>query len=139
MEEEQENRWRVFAKYFTHGIAFSLLFVVLALVGIFIIAFLTLIGSFIGLIIGLGILMVAVGGLNCFLADIIWGIETNTSFWSLLLHGVALFFVLLIVNLILVIGPNLAFPRIETTVITFIIGAFVDGFIGKSLASMFPE
>lgn len=83
--------------------------------------------------------MLAVGGLNCFLTGVIWDVETNTSFWSVLLHGFVLFLVLLLVNGILVMVPNLAFPSIATTVITFIIGTFAGGFVGKKVAELFEE
>lgn len=130
---------KVFAKYFVHGVAFSLLFLVLFFMFAFLLVFLVAFGAFIGLIIGLGILMLIVGGLNSFLADVIWGIETNTSFWSLLLHGFVLFLILILVNGILVMVPNLVFPGIATTVITFIIGAFAGGFVGKAVATWFPD
>ncbi|UCE15346.1 MAG: hypothetical protein JSV12_05565 [Candidatus Bathyarchaeota archaeon] len=131
--------WTDLAKYFVHGIAFSFLFLVLAFVLVFILVFLVAVGSFIGLIIGFGILMLTVGGLNCFLTWVIWGVEIKTSFWSVLLHGFALFLVLLLVNGILVMIPNVAFPSIATTVITFIIGAFAGGFVGKKVAELFEE
>ncbi|MDH5495239.1 MAG: hypothetical protein OEY24_06000 [Candidatus Bathyarchaeota archaeon] len=129
----------VFAKYFMHGIAFSLLFLVLGLVVLFLTAVLVTIGSFIGLIIGFGILMLAVGGLNCFLAEVIWGVQTKTSFWSLFFHGIVLFLALLVVNGILAGIPNSVFPSITTTVITSIIGAFAGGFVGKKVAGWFEE
>jgi len=131
--------WTDLAKYFVHGIAFSFLFLVLAFVLVFILVFLVAVGSFIGLIIGFGILMLTVGGLNCFLTEAIWGMETNTSFWSVLLHGFALFVILLFVYGILVMVPNIAFPSIATTVVTFIIGAFAGGFVAKKVAELFEE
>lgn len=131
--------WTDLAKYFVHGIAFSFLFLVLAFVLVFVLVFLVAFGSFIGLIIGFGILMLTVGGLNCFLTGVIWGVETNTSFWSVLLHGFALFLILLLVNGILVMVPNIVFPSIATTVVTFIIGAFAGGFVGKKVAELFEE
>ncbi len=127
------------AKYFIHGIAFSLLFFVLAFVLVFVLGFLIAIGSIIGLVIGLGILMLVVGGLNGFLANAIWGIETTESFLSLFIHGVVLFLCLLVIHLFFVIGPQVAFPGIATTIVTFIIGAFIDGFIGKHVAALFEE
>jgi hypothetical protein len=131
--------WKDLAKYFVHGIAFSFLFLVLAFVLVFVLVVLVAFGSFIGLIIGFGILMLTVGGLNCFLTGAIWGEETNTSFWSVLLHGFALFVILLFVNGILVMVPNIVFPSIATTVVTFIIGAFAGGFVGKKVAELFEE
>jgi len=131
--------WTDLAKYFVHGIAFSFLFLVLTFVLLFILVFLVALGSFIGLIIGFGILMLTVGGLNYFLTEAIWGVETKTSFWSLLLHGFALFLILLLVNGILVMVPNIVFPSIATTIVTFIVGSFASGFVGKKVAELFEE
>jgi hypothetical protein len=139
MEVGEYLDWTVFAKYFVHGIAFSLLFIVLGLVVLFVTVALVAIGSLIGLIIGLGILMLAIGGLNCFLAEVIWGVHAKTSFWSLFFHGIVLFLALLVVNGILVAFPNFVFPSIATSVITFIIGAFAGGFVGKKVAGWFEE
>jgi len=131
--------WSDLARYFVHGIAFSFLFLVLAFVLAFILVFLVAVGSFIGLIIGFGILLLVVGGLNYVLTEAIWGMTTKTSFWSLLLHGFILFLTLLLVNGILVMVPNMVFPSIATTVITFIVGAFAGGFVGKKVAGWFEE
>jgi hypothetical protein len=131
--------WTDLAKYFVHGIAFSFLSLVLAFVLVFVLVFLVAFGSFIGLIIGFGILMLTVGGLNYFLTEAIWGVETKTSFWSLLLHGFTLLVILGIVNGVLVMVPNIAFPSIATTIVTFIIGAFAGGFVGKKVAEWFEE
>jgi len=83
--------------------------------------------------------MLTVGGLNYFLTEAIWGVETKTSFWSLLLHGFALFLILLLVNGILVMVPNIVFPSIATTIVTFIVGSFASGFVGKKVAELFEE
>ncbi len=131
--------WSDLARYFVHGIAFSFLFLVLAFVLAFILVFLVAVGSFIGLILGFGILLLIVGGLNYVLTEAIWGTTTKTSFWSLLLHGFILFLILLLVNGILVMVPNMVFPSIPTTVITFIVGAFAGGFVGKKVAEWFEE
>ena len=125
--------WKNLAKYFVHGIAFSLLFTILAIIWAFILLILVSLGWFIGLIIGLGILMLIIGGLNSFLTDLLW-FPVKTSFWSILGHGIILFIVLLIVNGIFVIAPTLIFPGIATTIIVFIVGSFMDGFVAKKVA-----
>ena len=125
--------WKNLAKYFVHGIAFSLLFTILAIIWAFILLILVSLGWFIGLIIGLGILMLIIGGLNSFLTDLLW-FPVKKSFWSILGHGIILFIVLLIVNGIFVIAPTLIFPGIATTIIVFIVGSFMDGFVAKKVA-----
>lgn len=136
--KRKENTWKTLAKYFVHGIVFSLLFTVLVIAWIFGFLILVILGSFIGLIIGLGILMLIIGGLNSFLTGLLW-FRVKTSFWCILGHGIVLFIVLLIVNGIFVLAPSLAFPGIGTTVVTFVIGSFLDGFVGKKVAGWWKE
>ena len=109
--------WKDLAKYFIHGVAFSLLFTALDIAWIFGFLILIILGSVIGLIIGLGVLMLIIGGLNSFLTSLLW-FEVKTSFWSILGHGIVLFIALLVVNFIFMIAPVLALPGIATTVIT---------------------
>ncbi len=130
--KEKEKTWKIIAKYFVHGVAFSLLFAVLVIAWSAVLLMLAIFGSFIGLIIGVGILMLVVGGLNSVLTGLLW-FPVKTAFWSILGHGVVLFIVLLIVG-IFVNGPSLVFPGIPTTIITFIIGSFLDGYVGKKVA-----
>ena len=58
----------------------------------------------------------------------------KSGFWDILVHGFVLFIVLLVVNGIFILTPSLIFPGIATTVITSIIGSFVDGFVAKKVA-----
>ena len=131
--------WTILAKYFVHGIAFSLLSIVLAFAMVVLFVFLAVIGSFIGVISGLAVLLLAVGGLNSFLTDAIWGTHTQTSLSSLFLHGLTFFLLLLVVNGLLVMVPNVAFPSTATTIITFISGAFAGGYVGKTVAGWFES
>ena len=57
----------------------------------------------------------------------------------MLLHGVVLFLVLLVVNGVLVMVPNYVFPSLATTIITFIVGAFAGGYVGKMVAGWFES
>lgn len=92
-----------------------------------------MLGSFIGLIIGLGLLILVIGFVNYVITSWLW-FPVKSGFWDLLLHGFVLLIVLLIVNGIFVLAPSLAFPGIATTVVTFIIGSFIDGFVAKKVA-----
>jgi len=93
----------------------------------------------IGATIGVGGLLFLAGGLNCFLTKVVWGMETNTSLWSLPVHGIDLLIFTFVADIAFVLAPNLTFPGISTTIVTFIIGALVDGYIGKSVAFWFPD
>jgi parallel beta-helix repeat protein len=148
------------SRYFLHGFAFSLLFLILALIWILffgtstmfffsVLRFLSerglkspwliVFALAIGATIGVGGLAFLAGGLNRFLAKVVWGIETNTSLWSLPVHGIDLLIFMSIADIAFVLAPNLAFPRISTAIVTFIIGALIDGYIGKSVAFWFPD
>lgn len=126
------------AKYFIHGIAFSFLFLILAVAWVFILAILVGIGFIIGLIIGLIVLFLILGGLNTFLTSMLW-FNVKSGFWDLLIHGVTLFFILLIAGIFIQLMPNLLLPGTATTVVMFLIGSFVDGFIAQRVAQWWRE
>lgn len=125
--------WKDLAKYFIHGIAFSVLFFILGIVWVFAFALLVVVGFIIGLIIGICLLFLIVGFLNSVITSFLW-FEVKTSFWDLFFHGLAFFIILLVVNGIFVTVPSLVFPGIVTTLITLVIATFLSGFVGKKVA-----
>jgi hypothetical protein len=136
-EIEPKRGWKVLGKYFMHGFAFSLLFLYLTFTWPFIVI-LPFMFVFIAIIIVV-ILLFVVTGLNICLTEVIWNVKINKAFWSLLLHGFNLLLFLSIMTGIFVLLPNFVFPGTATTVITFVIGAFVDGYVGKSVAMWFQK
>lgn len=129
---------KILSKYFIHGFAFSILFFVMLLVWVFALAILVVSGAIIGLIIGFGLLIIIVGYLNSMITDYLW-FTVDQEFWSLLFHGCVLFVVLLIVNVIVVWVPNRVFSSVYVQIITFIIGTFVNGLVGKKVAEIWQE
>lgn len=125
-------------KYFVHGIAYSILFLILEIVWVFIFAILVAIGWIIGLIIGFGLLLLIIGFVNSVITSWLW-FPVKMSFWSTLSHGFVLFIALLFVNGVVVIVPYLFFPELVTTVVTFIVGSFLSGFVGKKVAGWWRE
>lgn len=79
------------------------------------------------------LLFLIVGYLNSFITSLLW-FEVKRGFWDLLFHGVVLFIILLIVNAIFSLAPNLAVPGMATTVVSFIITSFLYGFVAKKVA-----
>jgi cation transport ATPase len=136
--KKKEKIEKVLAKYFVHGLAFSLLFTVLIILWAFGFLVLIVLGAWIGWIIGLGLLMLITGGLNTLLTSFLW-FPVKTSSWSIIGHGIVLFIVLLIVNGIAVWLPSMAFPGIATTIATFIFASFIDGFVCKQVAGFWEE
>ncbi len=130
-------RWETLGKFFLHGILFSFLFLLLAVAWILVIAILVSLGALIGLIIGFAFLFLVMGYINTILGTQIWNIEPHTQgISSFFFHGLALFIVLVIVNLMIIL-PNYFIPGIAIQAATFVIGAFLNGYIGKGIASWF--
>lgn len=135
---ENVKNWNELAKYFIHGFAFSLLFTILTIAWAFLLLVLVALGFIIGLIVGLGFLMLIVGFANAIITTQLW-FPIKAGFLDLVLHGLVMFIALLFVNGIFILGPSLMFPGIATTVVTFIIAAFVDGFVGKQIAGFWSD
>ena len=128
--------WQDLVKYFIHGIAFSLLFVLLAVVWAFVLVLLIGLGSFIGLIIGIALLLLIVGVLNAGLGAFLWDIDAGGKGWSgMFFHGLVLFVILLIAELAVSYLPNQVFPGTATFVITFIIRTLLYGIIEKTVCT----
>jgi len=124
--------WKDLLKYFVHGMAFSTLFFVLAIAWTFVLAFLVGVGAIIGFIIGFVLLFLMIGFLNSVITSYLW-FKVKFGFWDFLFHGIVLFVTLLMLNVITTV-PTLVLPGIATTVITYIIATFLEGFVAKKLA-----
>jgi hypothetical protein len=125
-------------KYFLHGIAFSLLLLVLEIVWVFMLVFLVIIGFIVGLIIGFIILFFIIGGLNAVLTQSIWKTYIKKDWKNLLAHGIVLFVVLILAGI-----PSLlvyyAYPNLIAGVVLFFIYCFIDGYVAKHVGSAFEE
>jgi hypothetical protein len=137
--DRQEFSWpSKLVRYFLHGIAFSTLLLLLAFVWVFILAILTMLGFIIGFIIGFIVLFFFIGGLNTLLTDFIWSTTVRSSWVILFIHGVGLFFILLILTLPSYLLTR-SLPSLATSIFVFVAYAFVDGFIAKNLAFVWKE
>jgi hypothetical protein len=134
-EEEYYSQKSSLVRYFLHGIAFSVLFSLLAIGWVFILVFLTVIGYIIGLMLGLIVLFFIIGGLNAFLTDFIWSIPVRSDWKGLLGHGFVLFLVLLIVGIPSYLVAIVA-PGIVTSIVMFVAYAFIDGYVAKNVGKM---
>lgn len=138
MEEEEQPRWKNPLKYFLHGLAYSLLMLVLVFVWALILLILTMLGAIIGLIIGVILLFFIMGFLNSFLTLYIWSIPVKMQLTSLLGHGFLLFIALIVVN-VPAMMINLSVPGLATSIVLFIAYAFIDGFVSKYVALIWRE
>lgn len=137
-EMKQLPPWSKLFRYFIHGAAFSILFLILTLIWIFIFAFLIVIGSFLGLIIGFIVLFFFMGGLNTFLTRWIWSTDIRSDWLSLFIHGLGLFFALLIAALpmffltgFFLAGTPYSLPL---SIVLFVPTALINGFVAKNIA-----
>ena len=125
-------------KYFIHGLAFSLLYFVLAIVWIVIFAALVIIGSIIGFIIGFVVLFFFLGGLNTFLTRWIWSTNIRSDWRSLFIHGLGLFVALLLASLPMFFLRSTSYS-LALSIVLFLPYALIDGFIAKTIAFALRE
>jgi len=130
--------FQTISKYFIHGFAFSIIMTALGFVWAFVLVFLTVAGSFIGLILGFVVLLFILSGVNTFLTESIWSFSTQQEWVSLLFHGFTLFFALIAAHIPAII-ISLIVPSIATTIVMFIANAFIDGFVAKNVAGWWEE
>lgn len=136
-EERKDSSLRLLRKYFIHGIAFSLLFLVLGFVWVLIFALLVGLGSFIGLILGFGLLFLLIGFLNSEITKWLW-FDVKTETLSLLFHGLVLFLALLPIDLVF-LGMYLAFPYPPFLIVRFLLQTIPYGFIAKKVAGLWGD
>lgn len=142
MDDKEQFSWPSrLARYFLHGIAFSILFPLLGLAWVIILELLIMVGALIGLIIGFIVLFFFIGGLNTVLTSFVWSTTIESGWKTLLIHGLGLFFALLIVDL-----PRYIFlplgrsgSSLALAIGVFVIYSFIDGFIAKNVASVWEE
>jgi hypothetical protein len=127
------------ARCFLHGIAFSILFLLLGLVWIIILLILVMVGDLIGLIIGFTALLFFTAGLNTLLTDFIWSTTIEFGWKALLIHGLGLFFALFFVDLPRYIFLPRSGPSLALLIGAFVIYSFIDGFIAQNVASVWEE
>jgi len=125
----------IIAKYFAHGILFSTLFLVLTTVLGYIAAILTEIDLLLVVLIGFWLLCPIIGFANSVITSFLW-FEVEKSLSGIMVHGFIFLIVLFLVNTIVIVVPSLVFPGTVTISVTFIIGAFLDGFIGRVVAEL---
>lgn len=140
MGDKEQFSWPSrLARYFLHGIAFSILFPLLGLVWVIILVIFVMVGALIGLIIGFIVLFFFIAGLNTLLTDFIWSTTIESGWRTLLIHGLGLFFALFFVDLPRYIFLPRSGPSLALLIGVFVIYSFIDGFIAKNVASLWEE
>jgi hypothetical protein len=110
----------------------------LALVWIVITVPLVLCGAFIGLAIALFLLVMAIGYLNTFLTELIWGTSMDFGWKSVFVHGLLLMVVLLVASI-----PSIVLRAVTNdlavAVALFLFYSFVDGAICRRIATLWAK
>lgn len=145
--------WIDLAKYFIHGMAFSLILMVLGFVWFFLVLVLVSIGFLLGFLIGLILLFFLIGGLNSILTNTIWSIPIETGWKSLLSHGILLSVLLIIAHIpiyaivlgfsssnTIFVGEIASWGEVLPYLIIFVVvEVFIDGLLAKSVAGWWKK
>ncbi len=137
MKDRAGSRLPLPLKYFIHGIAFSLLFLILAFMWAFVLLLLVGLGSIIGLVIGFGLLLLMIGYLNSGITSLLW-FDVKLGFWNVLVHGLVLFIVLLPINLVFM-AVRLVFPDVLGLIVTYPIATILCGFVARKVAGLWGD
>ncbi|MHA2242929.1 MAG: hypothetical protein ACXACE_15095, partial [Candidatus Thorarchaeota archaeon] len=126
-------------KYFLHGFFYSTMMTFSSIVLGFVVAFLIIIGSLIGLAVGFCVIFITMGLVNKELASYFWEIETSGYWLSLLGHGFILFLALLVVSIPgMIFQFGLIYWELGTIVLYgilfLLVFSLMDGYIGKQVA-----
>lgn len=131
-------KWNDLGKYFSHGIAFTLLFFISSAAWSLLLTALAGFGLVAGLAIGSALLFLIIGFLNSVITTYLW-FDVKNGFSSLLAHGAVMFLALVAVDGVLISVPALAFPGFATTIVTFFVGALANGLVAKRIASYWKQ
>ena len=138
MAEEQKPLSFLLPRYFLHGLSFNIIIFLLSFAWAILFVGLLILGAIIGLIIGIVLLFFILGAINVFLMERIWDFRAKADWTSLLIHGLALFFVLLIVSIPSLI-INLLAPNLPVTIVIFVIYCFIDGYVARAVGGIWEE
>ncbi len=129
---------REFVKYTGHGLAFSLLFLIVGLVWSVIFFVLVICGFLIGLVIGIVLFFVFMGYVNSIVTEVLW-FPMRTGFLSCLGHGFLLFLALLPINLVLFGVQLVVQPGLPVALVLFLATSPLVGVIAKFVARIWEQ
>jgi len=136
-ESQNDSRRHLFWKYFIHGIAFSLLFLVLGFMWSVVLALLVGFGFIIGLAIGFGLLFLTIGYINSIVTRELW-FDVKMDFGTIFVHGLVLFLVLLPIDFVF-LALRLAFPDLFVWIVTLVIQTIPYGFVASKVAGLWVD
>ncbi len=126
---------RRFAKYFAHGLAFGLLFLVVGVAWAFRVAVLVVCGLYLGLAIGIVLFFVFVGYVNVMVTEALW-FPVRTGFLTCLGHGLLLCLALVPVNAIVLGVQAYVTPDLMASLGLYAAMAPITGLLAKAIAGI---
>jgi hypothetical protein len=126
-------------RYFAHGILFSLLAAGFMFAAGFILLFLAILGlgGILFVLAMVYIIPLFFGAANCVITEFLW-FPVKFSWLGTWLHGILMFLTLIIMNLIVLL-PLSILPLTPAIIFSLIIGAFLDGYLGKQIAGIWKK
>ncbi len=122
-------------RYFVHGLAFAVLFLIVGVAWAFLLLFLVVCGLWIGLAIGLVLFFALMGYVNALLTWFLW-FPVRMGFVSVLGHGLLLFLAFLPLNLLVLGVHQLVTPDLLVSLAIFLVTAPVFGYLAKLVAAV---
>jgi len=122
--------------YILHGVGLSVLMFLITIGWVIAFAILLVLGSFIGLILGLVLLVLLIGYANDYIASWVWKMRIQEGTLSHIIHGTVLFVLLLIVS-IPVLLINYLLSNWVVSLALFIVYIPIHGFVGRYVARMY--
>ncbi|MFW9849309.1 MAG: hypothetical protein ACFFF4_09215 [Candidatus Thorarchaeota archaeon] len=137
---DEPSQLYTIGKYWVHGFLYQILTTVVLIPTLFAMIFLIIVISFIGLIIGFGLLFMAIGWANKAISGYLWKIESRGAWTSLIGHGLALFIALLLVSFpVAYIQIMFYYSIVMYYVIAYGPTPIIQGYIAKSVAGYFSD
>ena len=129
-----------FFKYLLHGILLSLVTIVLISGGVIFVLFLALLGlgGILLLLVMIYVLPALVGVANSIVTRFLWH-GMGVTWLGVWIHGIILMILLFITNFLFITIPSWYLPSTLSSVITFIIVSFPNGYMGKYIARFWKE
>jgi hypothetical protein len=137
-EPKEPTGLGLWARYFAHGILFSLLIIMGSVVWAIVMIPLVLCGAFIGLIIALLLLVLLFGFINALLCDWIWNLSMDYKGTSVFLHGFVIILILIAASIPSMLVQAVV-PNLLVSIMLFIVYCFVDGVVGRWVGKMWSK
>jgi hypothetical protein len=143
LPQEELDALGLVVKLFLHGLGYSILVYLLGMASGLMAFFFAGIGSVVGFLIAIGLLLMILGWSNGGLALSLWGVKCDDSWLILMVHGIMLLLTFIIAGVpafimqVMVIPYTGLMPFLAFTVATVSVYAVIYGYLGRRIAVYF--